>query len=88
MAVICGFHNKQECLSLNTRLGWKGLPGTNTLAYYGNRTTPLLRPTYAFIVLAQYLQMMSNLNESDLLKHFPQSDRKVQRSRMYQYSML
>jgi hypothetical protein len=20
----------------NTRLGWKGLPGTNTLAYYGH----------------------------------------------------
>ncbi len=30
-----------ECLSLNTRLGWKGLPGTNTLALYGNRK---LRP--------------------------------------------
>ncbi len=26
-----------ECLSLNTRLGWKGFPGTNTLSYYGNR---------------------------------------------------
>jgi hypothetical protein len=36
-AVIYGFHNKLECVSLNTRLGWKGLPGTNTLAYYGNR---------------------------------------------------
>ncbi len=35
-AVICGFRNKLECLSLNTRLGWKGLPGTNTLADYGN----------------------------------------------------
>jgi len=32
-----GFRNKPECLSLNTRLGWKGLPGTNTLAYYRNR---------------------------------------------------
>ena len=29
MAVIYGFRNKLECLSLNTRLGWKGLPGTN-----------------------------------------------------------
>ncbi len=36
-AVIYGFRNKLECLSLNTRLGWKGLPGTNTLAYYRNR---------------------------------------------------
>jgi len=27
--------------TLNTRLGWKGFPGTNTLAYYGNRK---LRP--------------------------------------------
>ncbi len=27
-AVIYGFRNKLECLSLNTRLGWKGLPGT------------------------------------------------------------
>ncbi len=31
------FRHKLECLSLNTRLGWKGLPGTNTLASYGNR---------------------------------------------------
>jgi hypothetical protein len=40
-AVIYGFRNKPDCLPLNTRLGWKGLPGTNTLAYYGNRK---LRP--------------------------------------------
>jgi hypothetical protein len=39
--VIYSFRNKLECLSLNTRLGWKGLPGTNTLASYGNRN---LRP--------------------------------------------
>jgi hypothetical protein len=31
------FRNKLEFLSLNTRLGWKGLPETDTLAYYGNR---------------------------------------------------
>jgi hypothetical protein len=36
-AIIYGFRNKLECLSLNTRLGLKGLQGTNTLAYYGNR---------------------------------------------------
>jgi hypothetical protein len=24
-------------LNLNTRLGWKGLPGTNTIPYYRNR---------------------------------------------------
>jgi hypothetical protein len=35
-AIIYSFCNKLECLSLNTRLDWKGLPGTNTLAYYGN----------------------------------------------------
>ncbi len=40
-AVIYGFRNKLECLSITTRLGWKGLPGTNALAYYGNRK---LRP--------------------------------------------
>ncbi len=40
-AAIYGKRNKLEYLSLNTRLGWKGLPGTNTLAYYGNRK---LRP--------------------------------------------
>jgi hypothetical protein len=40
-AVIYGFRNKLECLSMNTRLGWKELPGTKTLAYYGNRK---LRP--------------------------------------------
>jgi len=30
MAVIYGFRKKLERLSLNTRQGWKGLPGTNT----------------------------------------------------------
>jgi hypothetical protein len=35
-AVIYGFRNKLECLSLNTRLGWESLPGTNTLPYYRN----------------------------------------------------
>jgi hypothetical protein len=40
-AVIYSFRNKLECLSLNTRLGWKRSPGKNTLAYYGNRK---LRP--------------------------------------------
>ncbi len=35
-AVIYGFLNKLECFSLNTKHGWKGSPGTNTLAYYGN----------------------------------------------------
>jgi hypothetical protein len=39
--VIYGFCTKLECLSLNTRLGWKHLAATNTLAYYGNRK---LRP--------------------------------------------
>ncbi len=34
--VIYGFLNKLECLSLNTKLGWKRLPGTNTQAYYEN----------------------------------------------------
>ncbi len=35
-AVICGFRNKLECVTLKARVGWKGLPGTNTLAYYRN----------------------------------------------------
>jgi hypothetical protein len=35
-AVINGFRNKLEHLSLSTRLGWKGLPGTNLQAYYRN----------------------------------------------------
>jgi hypothetical protein len=35
------FPYKLERVSLNTRLGWKGLPGANTVAYYGNRK---LRP--------------------------------------------
>jgi len=34
--VIYGFRNKLDRLSPNTRLGLKGLPGINTLAYYGN----------------------------------------------------
>ncbi len=40
-AVIYSLRNKLDCLSLNTRLGWKVLPGTNTLSYYGNHK---LRP--------------------------------------------
>jgi hypothetical protein len=36
-AVINGFRNKLQRLSLNTKLGWKDLLGTNNLAYYGNR---------------------------------------------------
>ncbi len=36
--VIYGFCNKLECLSpslpTNIRLGWKGLPETNTVAHY------------------------------------------------------
>jgi hypothetical protein len=39
--VIYGFRNKLGHLSVNTRLGWEGLPGTNTLAYYESRK---LRP--------------------------------------------
>jgi hypothetical protein len=35
-AVIYGFCYELVCLPLNTRLGWKGLPKTNTLAYYRN----------------------------------------------------
>jgi hypothetical protein len=35
-AVIYGFRNKLQFLSLNTRLSWKGFPGTNTLAYNRN----------------------------------------------------
>jgi hypothetical protein len=30
-AVIYCFHNELVCLSLNTKLDWKGLPGTNWL---------------------------------------------------------
>jgi hypothetical protein len=40
-AVIYGFRNKLECLSLNIRLDWKGLLRTNTPAFYGKRK---LRP--------------------------------------------
>ncbi len=32
--IIYGFCNKLECFTLHSRLGWKGLPWTNTLAYY------------------------------------------------------
>jgi hypothetical protein len=49
MAVIYRFRNKLECLSLNTRPGWKGLPGTNTLAYYGN---PLITAVISFMIQA------------------------------------
>ncbi len=36
MAVIYSLHNKLDCLSLNTRPGWKGFPGTKNLTYYKN----------------------------------------------------
>jgi len=35
------FYGRLPALHTNTRLGWKGLPGTNTLARYKNRK---LRP--------------------------------------------
>jgi hypothetical protein len=34
-AIIYGFRDKLDCLSLNTRLGWKGWPGTNTVLRRG-----------------------------------------------------
>jgi hypothetical protein len=40
-SVIYSFRNKLEPLSLNTRLGRKGLPETNTLVYYRNRNLQL-----------------------------------------------
>jgi hypothetical protein len=45
------FHNELECLSLlaNIILGWKGLPRTNTQAYYEN---PLITAVKSFIVQA------------------------------------
>jgi hypothetical protein len=36
-AVIYGFRNKLNCLSLNTKLGRKRLPGTSALAHHRNR---------------------------------------------------
>jgi hypothetical protein len=45
-AVIYGFHNKLECLSLNTRLGWKGLPGTNTHKFYNTDNRSLRSLTH------------------------------------------
>jgi hypothetical protein len=34
--MIYSFRNKLDCFPLNARLGWKGLQGTNNLAYYEN----------------------------------------------------
>ncbi len=45
-AVIYGFRNKLEHFSLNTRLGWKGLPQTYLQAYYGN---PKITTVISFI---------------------------------------
>ncbi len=36
-------------LPTNTRLGWKGLPGKNTLAYYGN---PQIMAVISFMIQA------------------------------------
>ncbi len=41
-------------LPANTRLNWKGLPGTNTLAYYGN---PNITAVIIFMIQApEYLE--------------------------------
>jgi hypothetical protein len=40
-------------LPVNIRLGWKGLPETNTLAYYEN---PLITAAKSFIVQAPEVQ--------------------------------
>ncbi len=65
------FRNKLECLSLNTRLGWKGLPRTNTIAYYRN---------YKLVIISHliqeniYVYIVSNLCQSCPLKDKFKSD--------------
>ncbi len=45
----CSSLRKALALPANIRLGWKGLPGTNTLAYYEN---PQITTVKSFIVQA------------------------------------
>jgi hypothetical protein len=65
------FRNKLECLSLaptlpaNIRLGWKGLPGTNTLAYYENSQ---IISVISFIVQAP-VDYQDSLEFPHLLSH-------------------
>jgi hypothetical protein len=42
-------HSRLLALPANNTLGWKGLPGTNTLAYYEN---PLITEEKRFITFA------------------------------------
>ncbi len=46
---ICFTLGWAPCLNTNIRLGWKGLPGTNTLAYYENSSITAVK---GFITLA------------------------------------
>jgi hypothetical protein len=50
-------YGKFLALPTNTRLGWKGLPGTNTLAYYRNS---LITTVISFMIRAPE---MKNMNE-------------------------
>ncbi len=42
-------------LPTNTRLGWKGLPGKNTLTYYGN---PYITAVISFMIQASRLSIL------------------------------
>ncbi len=60
MALKYGFHNKLGHFSLNTRLGWKALPGTDTLDYYEN---PLITDVKSFITLAPDPVMLPSIEQ-------------------------
>jgi hypothetical protein len=57
-------------LLANIRLGWKDLPGTNTLAYYGN---PYFTAVISFMILAPGcidLKIVAANNKTGQLTHF------------------
>ncbi len=49
--------HSRVALHTNTRLGWKGLPGTNALAYYGN---PLIMAVKNFMIRAPGVNAMKH----------------------------
>jgi hypothetical protein len=52
-------YGRLGALPIDNRLGWKGLPGTNTLAYYENSKIMAVK---SFITLAPGVNVIRALN--------------------------
>jgi len=79
---VAPLYGRLLALPIDTRLGWKGLPGTNTLAYYGNSQ---LTSVKSFITLAPGQADLQHVRQKSRRDHqFPGTDgghvRHVQRN--------